>query len=909
MDPAIIIFISLAYVALLFLLAYYGNLREKAGRSLVNNSGIYALSLAVYCTAWTYYGSVGRAATAGLGFLPIYLGPAIMAPLWLIIMKKIILISKSQRITSIADFISSRYGKSTWLGALATVIAVLGIIPYISLQLKAISTSFGLLSAGGGPVRPHQELPFFLDSAWYIAIALAVFTILFGTRHLDPNERHGGLVAAIAFESLFKLAAFLSVGIFVTFGIFDGFGDIFRSGLQRPDIARLFTLEGSGIDGWEWFWLMILSMSAVMLLPRQFHIGVVENTRPGHLNKASWLFPLYLLLINIFVLPIAVAGLLEFPDGAYEPDSFVLSLPLAQGKEALALIAGLGGFSAATGMVIVGVIALSIMISNHLVLPLLIRRRPQGEVYKTNLRNRILGIRRIIIIIVLLLAYGYFRAVGAQYTLVSVGLISFTATAQFAPSVLGGLFWKRATKKGAMAGLLAGFAIWVYTLPLPTMAEAFSERGLFGLEWLRPYALFGLEGSSPIAHAAFWSLLFNTAAYYFVSLYTTQTPLEASQADLFVDIHKYRAGGADYGLLQRRASMQDIRLVLNRFLGEARAQQLLEAYENTRQPGLSRQQTAGAELVRYVETHLAGAIGAASAKVIIGSISKEEPISLEEMFKVLEQTQEAIAYSKALEKKSAELEHTSRQLREANERLRELDRLKADFITTITHELRTPITSIKALSRIMLETPDLPAGKQEEFLHIIAGESERLARLVDQVLDLEKIQNSQSQWELETVDLAAIVEKAFNGLQELMRSRFISHELHISARPVRILGHADRLTQVVVNLLSNAIKFCRETEGRIVVRLGEKGAMAVLEVEDNGRGISGKDQQFIFEKFTQLSDVQRGKPQGSGLGLYITQAIVGRHQGRVFVRSEINQGATFIVEIPVLEPAGLNSPG
>lgn len=906
MDPAIIIFVSLAYMALLFLLAYYGNLREKAGRSLVNNSGIYALSLAVYCTAWTYYGSVGRAATAGLGFLPIYLGPAIMAPLWLIVMKKIILISKSQHITSIADFISSRYGKSAGLGALATVIAVLGIIPYISLQLKAISTSFGLLSAGGGPVRPHQELPFFLDSAWYIAIALAAFTILFGTRHLDPNERHGGLVAAIAFESLFKLAAFLSVGIFVTFGIFDGFGDIFRSGLQRPDIARLFTLEGSGIDSWEWFWLMLLSMSAVMLLPRQFHIGVVENTRPGHLNKASWLFPLYLLLINIFVLPIAVAGLLAFPGGAYEPDSFVLSLPLAQGKEALALIAGLGGFSAATGMVIVGVIALSIMISNHLVLPLLIRRQPLGEVYKTSLGNRILGIRRIIIIIVLLLAYGYFRAVGERYTLVSVGLISFTAIAQFAPSVLGGLFWKRATKKGAMAGLLAGFAIWVYTLPLPSMAEAFSERGLFGLQWLRPYALFGLEGSSPIAHAAFWSLLFNTAAYYFVSLYTTQAPLEVSQADLFVDIHKYRAGGADYGLMQRRASMQDIRLVLNRFLGEARARYLLETYENTRQPGLSRQQTAGAELVRYVETHLAGAIGAASAKVIIGSISKEEPISLEEMFKVLEQTQEAIAYSKALEKKSAELEHTSRQLREANERLRELDRLKADFITTITHELRTPITSIKALSRIMLETPDLPAGKQEEFLHIIAGESERLARLVDQVLDLEKIQNSQNQWELEAVDLAAIVEKAFNGLQELMRSRFISHELHISARPVRILGHADRLTQVVVNLLSNAIKFCRETEGRIVVRLGAKGAMAVLEVEDNGRGISGKDQQFIFEKFTQLSDVQRGKPQGSGLGLYITQAIVGRHQGRVFVRSEINQGATFIVEIPLLEPAGIN---
>ena len=314
MPPILIISISIGYVALLFLIAWIADKREAAGRSIVKNSAIYALSMAVYCTAWTFYGSVGRAATTGLGFLPTYLGPALLAPVWWLLLKKIIIISKSQRITSIADFISSRYGKSTFLGVIATLISVFGIIPYISIQLKAISSSFDLL-IGQLPAH-HADVPFYLDTALYITVALASFTILFGTRNLDPNERHGGLVAAIAFESLLKLVAFISIGLFVTFGLYDGFGDIFQKGQEVPSIRALFTLESAGLDGWEWFWLLFLSMSAVMLLPRQFHVAVVENTNTGQVARASWMFPLYLLLINIFVLPIAIAGLLMFPEGS-----------------------------------------------------------------------------------------------------------------------------------------------------------------------------------------------------------------------------------------------------------------------------------------------------------------------------------------------------------------------------------------------------------------------------------------------------------------------------------------------------------------------------------------------------------------------------------------------------------------
>lgn len=907
MAAGVIILISFAYVALLFLIAYYGDQREKQGRSLVNNSGIYALSLAVYCTAWTFYGSVGRAATTGVGFLPIYIGPAIIAPLWWVVLKKIILISKSQRITSIADFISSRYGKSTWLGAIAAIIAVFGIIPYISIQLKAISTSFDLLAANRNAIYRHAEIPFYLDSALYIAIALAAFSILFGTRNLDPNERHGGLVAAIAFESMVKLLAFLAVGAFVTFWLYDGFGDLFRKAFENPGLARLYALEAAGINGWEWFWLSALSMSAVMLLPRQFHVSVVENTNPGHVGKASWLFPLYLLLINIFVLPIAIAGLDHFPGATREADSFVLSLPLAYGKDILALFVALGGFSAATGMVIVAVIALSIMIGNNLVLPLVLRPREFREEQHVNLSGRLLGIRRVSIIAVLLLAYGYFKIVGEQYSLASVGLISFTAIAQFAPAVFGGIFWKRATKKGALWGLLTGFAIWAYTLPLPTLAEAgvvplhFLENGPFGIQLLNPYSLFGMSGASHISQAAFWSLLFNCGVYFFVSLNTSQSPLEVSQADLFVDIYKYRAGSADYDVMRRQARARDIRILLNRFLGEPRASHLLNAYENAHRIDLSQQQIAGPGLINYAETHLAGAIGAASAKIIIGSIAKEEPISLEEMLKVLEQTKEVIQYSKALEKKSAELERTTRQLREANERLKELDRLKADFITTVTHELRTPITSIKAFSRIMLETPGLPEEQQKEFLAIVANESDRLTRLINQVLDLEKIQSGQNNWPLQPADFAEVTEKAFSGLKALMQDRQIRCELHIGKSPLEVMGHYDRLTQVVVNLISNAIKFCKPGDGFVAVRLQQSGGHALLEVQDNGPGISEKDQEIIFEKFTQLSDETRGKPTGSGLGLFITHAIITRHSGSIRVESRPEEGATFIVKIPLLK--------
>ncbi|HEY6106382.1 MAG TPA: histidine kinase, partial [Anaeromyxobacteraceae bacterium] len=404
-----IVLASFAYLGILFAIAYYGDKRAEAGRSIIANPYIYALSLAVYCTTWTFYGSVGRAASSGIGFLPIYLGPTLMMALWWYVTRKILRISKTYRITSIADFVASRYGKSQLLGGLVTVIAVLGVIPYISLQLKAISSSVTILFHYPEIVMPAKEgaLPLLQDTALYIAMTLAAFTILFGTRHLDATERHEGLVAAIAFESLVKLLAFLVVGAFVTYGVYRGFGDIFRRAQALPRLRAIMTL-GSGAQYATWAHLTALSMLSILFLPRQFQIAVVENVDEGHLGKAIWLFPLYLLLINLFVLPLALGGLMLFQSGEVNPDTFVLTLPMAQRQEALTLFAFIGGLSAGTGMVIVETIALSTMVCNDLVMPGLLRLRWLRLTERQDLSGLLIAIRRLAIAGILLLGYVYF---------------------------------------------------------------------------------------------------------------------------------------------------------------------------------------------------------------------------------------------------------------------------------------------------------------------------------------------------------------------------------------------------------------------------------------------------------------------------------------------------------------------
>ncbi|MEQ1670611.1 MAG: sodium:solute symporter, partial [Hyphomicrobium sp.] len=615
LSSSVIISVSFLYIGLLFAIAYYCDKRADAGRSVIANPYVYALSIAVYCTSWTFFGSVGRAATTGVGFLPIYIGPTLTFIIGWMVIRKIIRISKANRITSIADFIASRYGNSFALGALVSIIAVIGIPPYISLQLKAISTSFSILQGYPSIIMPQDVNGTSLlhDTEFYVTLLMASFAIVFGTRHIDASEHHEGMVAAIAFESVVKLVAFLSVGLFVTFGLFNGFSDIFARAEASPDLQRLFTING--ISGHvSWITLTILSMAAIVVLPRQFQVVVVENIDERHLKKAMWLFPLYLLLINIFVLPVAFAGLLMFPDGSVKPDTFVLTIAMKDQQPLLALLAFIGGLSAATGMIIMEAIALATMVSNDLVMPLLLRMDWLRMRMRDDLTGILLAIRRGTILLVLFLGYLYASTLGTSYALVTIGLVSFVAVLQFAPAIIAGIYWKGATKAGALAGLAGGFALWTYTLLLPSfarsgwMSASFADHGPYGLALLKPYALFGLEGLDPISHATIWTMVFNVALLAGVSLFTSQSMLERSQAVHFVDAFKQSQGNG--GEWRGRASADELWSLLARFLGAARTETALARFEKEYGRTLVLHGPADSDVVSFVKRQLAGVIGA-----------------------------------------------------------------------------------------------------------------------------------------------------------------------------------------------------------------------------------------------------------------------------------------------------------
>src|SRR5680860_973281 len=619
----VIIAVSAAYLGLLFGIAYYGDRRALQGRSIISNGYIYALSIAVYATSWTYYGSVGSAAAGGIAWLPIYLGPMVVVTLWWVVLRKIIRICKRDRITSLADFVSSRYGKSQVLGGLVTVIAVFGIVPYIALQLKAISTTFTILrsGSGSGPVATGvtEAVPVLEDTALYAALLLAAFTVVFGTRHLDATERHEGMVAAIAFESLVKLVAFLAVGLWVTYGLFNGFSDIVARAAKQPELAELLTL-GSTTDYGTFFWLMVLSMLAFLLLPRQWQVAVVENVDERHIRTAMWVFPLYLLLINLFVLPISLGGLLTFGAGV-DADTFVLALPMEDQKPLLALMVFIGGLSASTGMVIVETIALSTMVSNSLVMPLLLRSA--GTLRgRHDLGRLVLVVRRVTIVALLLMGFVYFRVATDALGLVQIGLISFAAVAQFAPAVLGGLYWKGATHAGAVTGLLAGITVWGYTMLLPSFSDsgwlsrALPLEGPYGIELLAPHALFGLDGLHPVSHAMFWSMLANIGLLVVVSLFGHPGPVEHVQAAVFVDAMRRPDGRRDTPLWRGSATVGALRGLLERLVGPQGARDALSAYAARTTADVDPDAAADAELIRHVETLLAGSVGSASARVL-----------------------------------------------------------------------------------------------------------------------------------------------------------------------------------------------------------------------------------------------------------------------------------------------------
>lgn len=898
LSPFLIAVVAVGYLLTLFAIAYAVDRQPGHGAKAINSSLVYTLSLAIYCTSWTFYGSVGRAYKNGIEFMPIYLGPTLAFCLGWLLLRKILRVSKANRITSIASLISSRYGKSASLGGLIAATAVIGAVPYLALQLKAVSASFTTITGRSTlPIEPFST-PIFGDAGLWAAVLLTIFAMLFGSRSIQPGEHHHGMVAAVAFESLIKLVSLIAVGLFVGMALFDGFDDLFRKAAAIPDLESLVHFGGPS-DHINWIALTFLSFAASICLPRQFQVMVVENVNERHLDRSLWLFPLYLFGINLFVLPIALAGRMLLPADA-DPDSIVLTLPLHASSPILAIVVFIGGLSASAGMIIVSTTALSTMVCNDLVMPILLQIRHRQLAARRDLIPLLLSIRRWSMAIIMGFGYVYMRYVGEDSPLVSIGLLSFVAVAQFFPSVLLGLFWRRATQVGASVGISLGILIWAYTLLVPSIANAgllpdgFVVDGPFGIAVLKPYALFGMIGLSPVVHGLFWSMLANCGSLIGLSLLLRQTPIERAQAALFVDVFR----GADAAQLWRRtAALPDLRTLVGRFLGHRQAEAAFLA--RARRRGLDPEGIeADAEMVLYAERLLAGAIGSASARVLVGSVVKEEPLGIAEVMRILDETSRVIEANRQLEEKSRALEVAGEELRRANERLKELDRLKDDFVSTVNHELRTPLTSIRSFSEILLDNPDLDVARRNEFCKIIVREAERLTRLINQMLDLARIQSGEIVARIAPIDLATVVRDATAAAGSLMRDKGI--DLDFPTILGRYIVHADRdlLMQVVLNLLSNAAKFCPTVDGRVAISIVSPTAEWVeLTVADNGPGIPRELREVVFERFRQVDNAVTGKPEGTGLGLTICRMIVTRLGGKIWIGDREEGGAVFTVRL------------
>jgi len=878
----VLLLVSLAYVVLLFAIAFLVDRSARRGRAgWLRSPLIYTFSISVYCTSWTFYGAVGSAARNGLEFITIYLGPTLVFIGWWWLLRKLVRIGRAHRITSIADLISSRFGKSPSLAILVTLIALTATTPYIALQLQSLTRSYQVIVADAEGVA----------TAFWIAAGLALFAILFGTRSLDVNERHHGVVAAIAVEAIVKLVALFAVGLFVVTSA-GGLGAV----LGAVPVERIYG--GAEIFDARWATLTFLSAAAIICLPRQFQVTVVENVDERHLATASWLFPLYLFGMCLFVVPVAMAGLQSQPDG--NPDLYVMTLPLAAGRDELALLAFLGGFSSATSMVIVAAIAVSTMLSNHIIMPIALKVMEGGRQVSGDVRSVLITARRISIAAVLALGFFYFYLSGGSGALAAIGLIAFTGVAQFLPSLLGGIFWRGATRAGALTGLALGTVLWAYTLFLPSfggsvlMSFETIEHGLWGIALLRPQQLMGLDGLDPLVHALIWSLGVNALAFMVVSALTEPAPLERLQGAQFVDVFSTETG-APLPMDAGSARAEDLFVLAQRILGGDRARDLFDemARSQGRSAGLPMPTPA---MIARLERQLAGSVGAASAHAMVSRIAGRGPVGVDELIDIADETQRLMETSRQLAEKSAELERAARQLREANARLRTLDAQKDEFLSQVSHELRTPMTAVRSFAEILL-TEKTTAEERRRFMGIIHDESQRLTRLLDEILDISRLEASAQQMELTPVPAARAVSQALDTIAAMVEVQGIRVETALPETPLWVMANPDRLRQVLINLLGNAVKYNSSAEPVIRVVARSRGGVAQIDVIDNGGGVSREEAQTVFEKFARGAGA--GAVQGAGLGLPISRAIMRKMAGDLTVEFAADGTSFFRVRLPV----------
>ncbi len=880
----ILILVSLGYVVLLFGVAFAADRMAAAGKGKwLRSPLIYTLSLSIYCTAWTFYGAVGNAARSGLEYVTIYLGPTLVMVSWWWGLRKLVRVGRSQRVTSIADLLSSRYGKSNTLAVCVTILAVLGGTPYIALQLQSITLSFSIFVEAdpSGLYRGGSNV-------FWVAAGLAVFAILFGTRNLDANERHHGVVMAIAVESVVKLFALIAVGVFVVWGIAGGIGPM----MDKIDASEIGQWH---VDAGRWTTFIFLSAAAFVCLPRMFQVMVVENDDEGHLRTAAWAFPLYLLLMSLFVVPIAVVGLDLLPPGS-NPDLFVLTVPLSQGNDWLAMLSFIGGFSSATSMVIVTAMALSTMVSNHVVMPIWLNTHESAGSVSGDVRNIVLMARRVSIAVIMALGYFYYSLSGGGAALASIGLIAFAGISQILPALVGGLFWRGATRTGALVGLSVGFVLWIYTLLLPGMGGAWMpqpvlDNGPFGISWLRPQAMFGIEGMDPMVHTVMWSMSLNTIAFCVASLLSFPSPLERLQGAQFVNVFDHSV--APRGWTGSVAQSEDLMIMTQRILGTGPAQEFFLA-EAEQQGARSHMPEPTPGFLNRLERELSGSVGAATAHAMIGQIVGGASVSVEDLLAVADESAQLLEYSSQLEMKSAELSRTARQLREANTKLTLVSEQKDSFLSQVSHELRTPMTSIRAFSEIMRDTEGLSAEEQTRYAAIIHDEALRLTRLLDDLLDLSVLENGQVNLNMGEGTLRSILDRAVSSALAGSNKDLTVRRSRASER-FALHTDLDRLGQVFINLISNAQKYCDADEPVLTISAHDVGGRLVIDFIDNGGGIPAEAQSLVFEKFARVGADKAG---GAGLGLAICREIMQRLGGEITYLPG-QGGAAFRVSLPL----------
>lgn len=874
MTPETLGLAATAYVGLMFLLAHAADRAAARGRwRWMDRPVIYTLSLSVYCSAWTFYGAVGYATRSGLEFLTIYLGPGIVfAGAWWGL-RRLVRVARMHRVTSIADLISSRFGKSPELAALVTLIAVLAATPYIALQLQSVSMAVSAFAADGESLPPGVAL--------WVAVGLAAFAILFGTRHLAADERHHGVVMAIAAEAVVKLTAFVAVGCYVLWGLADGPADV----LARIDRMAV-SADG---EGWlirpdRWFALIAISGAAVVVLPRMFHVLVVEANDEDRLHHAGWAFPAYLAAMSFLVLPIAVVGHDLLPKGS-NPDLYVLALPLSQGRDTLAAFAFLGGFSSAMSMVVVSAIAVSTMMANHWVMPLALRLQRAAiadrSAAREDLGTQMLYARRFAIVAVISAGWVYHQVSGGTSALASMGIVAFSGMAQVVPAMISGLVWRGATRRGAFAGIFAGTVIWALMIFLPSLG-------------LMRYPAMP-AGIDPFAGAVLLALSVNLALLTLISLLDFPDPVERLQALSFVHAIAPDASPAEAA---PAAQSEALLTLAGRIWGSEKA---LNIFRNTAEmqgksgylPDLT------PRFLSEFERRLSGTVGAATATALMARVLGSGGVTVADLMEVAGEASRAREDNRRLETASQELLRTAGMLRESNEKLTVLSAQKDAFLGQISHELRTPMTSIRALSEIMME-PELPASDRARFAGIIHDEAARMTRLLGDLLDLAVLEGGHARLKPAVVNLHDILDRALATAGATASAREFTILRNPSAEHLAVITDPDRLLQVLINLIANARKYCDAEFPAIRIDTRRDGEGATeIDIADNGSGIGPESRALIFEKFARLNDPSRAG--GAGLGLAICKEIME------FLGGDITYlpgrgGACFRVSLPKRPP-------